>query len=191
MENPNNINIGDQEFQHVGKMEAEATALKNAPKTYDLYQDTESGALAGKLPEGHPDAGLYFESKIENLDIDLSAMTNKDIQKLLEDESIKIYGSVNGGSKEELYSFRGGFGNHFIANKATIEATDTKKEYNVKGGIQINVADITVRGKNKIDLFQLGNSSIRYSNTPNTSATLSFYEIPEGYKQLAESKKAE
>lgn len=53
MEKPN-LNIGNQEFQRVGEMKSEETGSMYAPESFNLYQDTQDGALMGELPKDHP-----------------------------------------------------------------------------------------------------------------------------------------
>ena len=99
-----NITIGDQEFQKVGEIKSEPTKSHHTPKSYDLYQDVDSGSLVGKLPVGY--LNNNFEAEIKNyqdtlnklrhnneLQMDLSRFTEKDIVSMLSDENIKIYGA--------------------------------------------------------------------------------------------------
>lgn len=103
-----NITIGDQEFQKVGEMKSEPTEERYTPKSYDLYQDVDSGALVGKLPEDYPNDSLMKKidgkkfqetlSKLRNnlpLDMNLPRhVSSVGLPALLRDENIKMYGMI-------------------------------------------------------------------------------------------------
>ncbi len=92
--NSENIVINNQEFQKVGNMNSVTSDQKHAPKNYDLYQDTESGALMGEIPEDRRNS-FEIEKKIESLDIDLTTAKPEDLVNFIIDhkKDIKIYGS--------------------------------------------------------------------------------------------------
>ncbi len=94
----------DQTFKKVGTLKAEKTDLKHAPKNFDLYQDTESGALIGKLPDNHPSEKLTEEMKqrsledqIESLDIDLTTLSGEEIHDLLRNGNPRLFGKMRFG----------------------------------------------------------------------------------------------
>jgi hypothetical protein len=182
MENPNNLNTGDQEFKHVGKMDAEVTASKNMPKAYDLYQDVESGALVGELPKNHPNENLYFENKIKNLDINLNNLSEDELKKILTQDNLKIC-LIQGHDTIEAeiwhYNVAHGGDVYCLSRKGT-------KDIDFSFINSPRFFEVRAIDKNKLQLFSIDDSKGRKSKV----VSISFYEIPKGYEELVEQKKA-
>ncbi len=197
-----NITIGEQEFQKVGNMNSEPTDLRSTPKNYDLYQDTESGALMGEIEESRHES-WEIEKKIENLDIDLTGIKQKDLVNFLIDnqKDIKIYGSY------KLKNRHTGAVSEFplqklsiIPNYPDVPSYDeycmlvTEKDRQYLGipfererydSIKIEKNKISERGttRSRKPFYATdGDSDYEFS--------FSFYEIPEGLKELMEKKEA-
>ncbi len=206
----NQIKIGEQTFTKVGEVAAQPTKFKNAPKTEEVLYDIDNGALASTLPNDgkygnyqNEVKDVKFTERIKDLDIDISALSRRELEKIIENavQKEKTLTVFSDGKEFEVSVEYGGVASSFIYFYPKGDKDKAHSEFAI--GILIAYSDdegLNAIGKNLIVARrdtrrdkrsnQFNNwSSTRYNKAVYSEFTFSFIEVPEAYTKLMEEKK--